>query len=497
MAAKITKTWDKAGYLPGQKQKLTIEFKSRSGNTVYVNYTLDVKSLGNDRYYYSERHNEFHIFQPKSSIRVTRTYQLRGYPKNGTYTGSFNITNVGNTVTSLDFYYENKRIWVKHTNPGDPRSTGVVKKTHIGSLPIPANTLHSVTFKDIINNKEYKYSCYHDNNFTIPNLDLSSDKYTFEGWTTVDYTQGMTGYDIPNVTIEGIEPTIKTNNTVKITSNITYYSVWKPKICSYNFYWYDNSKILFQWPHKWGTFTTLPDLDKEIKYKDNNSAIVKSSFPYPGYNFSGWRAFSPTGLYYSPNSSCNEWNETGVDFYPEKTAKLNKIRFKIKDKNLPNNELLFDYYTDDNFEMRSPLDELNTSEIFIKPGYKLIGWITISPKVLQDRTKYKDILDNKEGIAFPNCGYNLYNLSFNGKYYENGELRVYPTNGKIVFNYDDFIEDDEFPYPYLNLYPYYEYYTTIYIYDNNEWKLAMPYIYDGDKWDMALSYIYDSNKWKL
>ena len=137
--ASISKTWEKAGYLPGQHQKLTIEFVKRSGSTVYVKYSLKIKSLGNDTYHYDTRHNHYMLFCPKDIRRKDDTYQYRGYPAGGTRSGSFTVTNVGNTVTGLDFYYQNDRVWVRHTNPGDPRSTGVVKKTYIGKLPIPAN----------------------------------------------------------------------------------------------------------------------------------------------------------------------------------------------------------------------------------------------------------------------------------------------------------------------------------------------------------------------
>ena len=49
----------------------------------------------------------------------------------------------------------------------------------------------------------------------------------------------------------------------------------------------------------------------------------------------------------------------------------------------------------------------------------------------------------------------------------------------------------------ITLYAVWEYYTTVYIYTAEGWKLALPYIYTADGWKMSLSYCYTADGWKL
>ena len=60
--ARISRTWQKAGSLPGQYQKLTITFVKRDGDDVTVKIDFYAKSLGYDYYNYSSRHNDCKIY---------------------------------------------------------------------------------------------------------------------------------------------------------------------------------------------------------------------------------------------------------------------------------------------------------------------------------------------------------------------------------------------------------------------------------------------------
>ena len=50
----------------------------------------------------------------------------------------------------------------------------------------------------------------------------------------------------------------------------------------------------------------------------------------------------------------------------------------------------------------------------------------------------------------------------------------------------------------ITLYPVLQYTTTCYVYNGNQWKLAIPYVYGKDnKWHQCLMYGYYNNTWKL
>ena len=483
--AKIEKVWKDAGSLPGQYQKLTITYESRSGNSVKVKWHLYVKSNGYDNYSYNSRHNNAKIFHGQSTERDSWSYQAKGSYATKSHDGSFTINGVGNTTTNLEFWYSNQRLWPGHTNSWDPRSTGVVSKTKVGNLSIPANTLHNIYFNEVVNNKTSTYQCYYANNFTIPSLTPTSPYYTFQGWTSKNYASGYSqGSNIPNAVLANGSVEKKSGNSITVNSNLSYYAVWKPKVCKYNFYDY-NDKLITSISHTYGTYTKLPNIDTDDSY---------AAYRVPGYNFSGWHVGSKTGKLYDPDANCAEWGASEVNFYPEKTPQLNIIYFKI-----PDNEKSYDYITDDLFNMSSPLNDLGKNDILLKPGYKLIGWSTVPPNIMAQ--SYSEL--SQEGYAFPNQGYNLPGLKEDrsGYYYIGSGVKIYPISGNVQFNYDDFVAINPPISGYdgnqLKLYPYYEYYTTTYVYHDGEWKLAMPYIYKDEKWNMALSYIYDNSNWKL
>lgn len=489
--AKIKKTWSDAGSLPGQYQKVEVEFISRSGHNVKVKWYFYAKSNGYDNYDFKSRHNRARIYSGKDTVRDTYDYQAKGNKASKSHSETFTITGVGNTTTELGFWYSNQRMWPGGTNSWDPRSTGVVSKTKVGGLSIPANKKYTITFNEVVNNQSTPYTCYNTDSFTIPNLNPTNPYYTFYGWTSWNYASSYAqGSSIPNSVLEKATVQMKSGNSISsVTSNLTYYAVWRPKTCKYNFYDYDGN-LITSVTHTYGTYTKLPNIDTDDSY---------AKYKVPGYNFTGWHVGSKTGKLYNPDANCAEWDASGVNFYPEKSPQLNIIDFKI-----PDNEKLYDYRTDAIFNMFNPLSDsgitdLTKAHIMLKPGYKLVGWSTVPPRIMAKT--YSEL--SAEGYAFPNEGYNLSGLkkASNGYYYVGDGVKIYPISGDVQFNYDDFVPISP-PVPgydgnQLNLYPYYEYYTTTYVYHEGEWKLAMPYIYKDGKWNMALSYIYDNGTWKL
>lgn len=465
--AKISKSWSCAGSLPGQRQKLTIEFVSRDADVVKIKWKLSVHSLGYDYYNYNSRHNKATIYCGKDTKRDSWSYQAYGSYASRSHTETFTITGVGNATDELKFYYSNVRCWPGHSNSWDPRSTGVVSKTKVGELSIPTNKQYIINFVDTVNNKTYSYKCYYKDDFTVPNINPSSNYYTYHGWST---TNGASSASIYN------------GGKIKsVKSNLTYYSVVKPRVCDYNFY-DKNKKLITTIKHTYGTSTTVPNLDT---YK------VQSAYPYkiPGYTFSGWTSGDN---FYKPSTKCSKWVGAGsdVNFYPNYVAQTNKIIFAL------NPEKVYKYKTDAKFEMGQPLT--GTSAIAVNPGYKLVGWCTKAPSVLANSVNGFP----EKGIALPGQGYNITGLNKTGTYYTGNGYRIYPISGQVVFNYADFkaISPPEAAYDgnQLKLYPYYEYYTTSYVYVDGKWRLAMPYIYTENGWKMALSYVYaPDNKWKL
>lgn len=630
--AKISKTWSKAGYAPGQYQKLTITYKSRDGDDVKVHYRLYVKSKGYDYYGYKSRHNKYTLYCPKDKKKKSGTYQAYGSHAVRVEEGNFTVHGVGNTTTSLAFYYKNQRVWPGHTNAWDPRSTGVVSKTKVGDLKIPKNKLHDIVFDEVIKDKTYSYECYHDNKFKIPSIVPTSHFYNFIGWTKTDYLSdwkpvepvpteyiyfngrvaakgdtfinlvneddntflfflnaeylqdidlddmvcvfykpgiGMTPYEIATVekdlTEEEIEEILNELNSsegedsggedsseeqdvpaeedtdthsseeiiptsllekvnadakispglsITVSSDLDYFAVWRPQTCTYKFYNFvgtstiDDLDTTYTW--RVNEYSDRVGINLPNLYTHSNSKYL-SIIP-PGYKFLGWECrtdgINNKRTYLINNDgvipNCAEWPSTSsqdmvVYFYPIITAVKNTIRFYT-----PNGNMDYDYYTDSIFNMRSPLNDLNKDEITLNPGYKLVGWITIPPS--RPPVQIKGF--PATGIALPNKAFDIQGLIkllsqtsiYSSKqvtsndvteYMSTNDLRIYPTLGNVVFDYKDFKNNM------LQLYPYYEYYTTSYVYVDGEWKLAMPYIYDNNEWKMALSYVYDNGEWKL
>ena len=48
----------------------------------------------------------------------------------------------------------------------------------------------------------------------------------------------------------------------------------------------------------------------------------------------------------------------------------------------------------------------------------------------------------------------------------------------------------------INMYGVFEWSSTMYVYTNGEWKLALPYVYTNGEWKLSLGYGY-VGEWKI
>lgn len=475
--ARISRTWQKAGSLPGQYQKLTITFVKRDGDDVTVKIDFYAKSLGYDYYNYSSRHNDCKIYCLDKTID-SWSYQAYGTKASSSHSKTVTVHNVKNADNDLVFYYSNSRAWPGHSNSWDPRSTGVVSKTKVGELTIPKNKKEDIEFYEVINdNNKTKYKCYHDNKFTIPkDLIPKNHFFNFTGWRRKEYdfdylyaNNGSGGFIVDyfdKSKLPQYNAKYNPGEKIVVENDLEFYACWYPKSCKYAFFDTDNNKIS-ELVHQCGTYTRIPDLD-----------ILQSD---PGYVFNGWKCGYNT---YSAGNKCAEWpniNSNTVNFYAQVAPANNEVIF-----NMPGGAVHYNYETNAEFDMYTPLEDCGVSNptISIKPGYRLVGWCTCIPSQL---SSYDSV--DSTGHAFP--GQAFTGLQGKSNYYVGDTFIIYPISGNVIFEYSYFKNNT------LILYPYYEYYTTSYVYVDGQWKLAMPYVYTQDGWKMALSYVYTEDGWKL
>ena len=485
MAAKNPVKWSdsKVGYDPGQRQSWSVKFSERSASRVKVSYTFEAESLGQDSYTSNQRHNEVTLWVGKTSVSFN--YQLHGNKASITKKGSFYVENVADGVTSLTVQYQNKRVGTNTPWYG-PKSTGKFNKAKIGTLKISDNKRYTVNYNtgyasNTIADCPLSQTYYLNDKFNIPNNVLydTANHYVFKN----GYTTSMSG----NVNLA--DPTIKLFSIQQVTGDITYYACWRPQVYTYKFYTDSSYNIAFptsttdrsQMVRKY-TYNTpavvLPNLNNLC---DNNS--VKNVYYKEGYKFNGWSAGTiaslklqmsgetPSGIY-----SCNY--DSNVNFYRQ---------WKVLTSNL-----IFDYGFDDykqiksyKYDTRFNFNNVCTNKAgekvdttLVRPGYKLIGWVF-------DKSISETIYEPSKSP------------SVNFKATSNTDTIKFPAN---VTNRQ--FEDDG-----LTLYAVWEYYTTLYVYTNNTWKLVLPYVYVNDngtmKWKMALTYGYvkdqssQSPSWKL
>lgn len=467
MANPVKWSDSKAGYDPGQKQELSVSFSSREIGKVTVSYKFYAKSLGRDDFVYNERHNKVTIWVGGTSKSFT--YQLHGNKASTTKTGSFSITGVANGTTSLKVEYKNDRIWVNKPQASwSPRSTGVVSKKKIGDLTISDNVKCSITYNQAYKNGSIKnlpsnVTYYKGTSYKIPKniLTDNSNHYIFnKGYTTSN-----------SLNINTSNPTKSLDSAQTLTGNVTYYACWTPQTYTYTFF--NNSKYEYQYTelNKNYTYTKaaidLPNLHTLTK----NNSDISSKYYKVGYEFGGWD--SQNGNIDVSNLKCSFDKDT--KFYPRWNAIESKIIFDYNFDSYTR-EVPYTYDTDLNFSvaLKNQSDEAK-SNTMLRPGYKLVGW-TYSKSI-------SDII--YEPFKSPDVPFKF-------------DVTTKVTYANSSFTNQDFKNFG------LTLYAVWEYYTTVYVYNEGVWKLALPYVYIGNNtWNIALIYGYininpeQNPSWKL
>ena len=463
--ASVSWSDSKAGYDPGQSQTLKITFESRNIGKVKVSYRFYAKSLGRDDYVYNQRHNVVTIWVGGTSTSFT--YQLHGNGASTTKTGTFYVNNVGNGVTSLAVQYKNDRVGTNTPYYG-PKSTGVHSKSTIGYLSVPDNTKHNLIFdkgydgNTVTNIPGSYYNVYKGTNVYIPNNILvdTVNHYVFNK----GYSAGKSG------AINLYGPGYGIGSLFQIMGDAALYGCWYPQTYRYRFF--TNSSFIQEYSKLNVNYTystpaiTLPNLNSLT----NNNTNVNSEYYKVGYKFNGWN--SSRGDINLPDLLCSFDGDT--NFYPKWEPISSKITFNYGFDNYTR-ELPYTY--DSTFDFSYALKDItgvSKSNTLLRPGYKLIGWTfdesasrTIYNPFDAPTPNYK--YDAKTNVIYPRSSFS------NREFEDNG----------------------------LVLYAIWEYFTTMFIYDDNTWKLALPYVYIDSQWKIALSYDYAQKQseqnpsWKL
>ena len=451
-------SYQKVGYDPGQRQYWSISFVSRNQGQVAVSYYFYAKSLGRDDYTYSQRRNQVTLWVGGTSIYFD--YQLHGSGASTSRSGTFYVNGVANGVTSLDVQYENLRVGTNTPYYG-PKSTGKHPKGSIGTLDISDNIKCTVTYDNGYNNGKIEdlpkgFTAYKGTSYTVSNniLKDSNNHYVFKKGYSLSKDHGVNTSKVA----------YDKGSSQTLSSDVTYYACWKPQV--YNYTFYKTSKLKTEYSklattHTYGSDAeVLPNLNTLTK----NNSTVDSQYYKVGHSFNGWA--SSNGNVSLPELKC-KFN-TNTKFYPRWSSITSKIKFNYGFGSYIR-EVSYTY--GDEFDFSSVLKNSNDkskSNTLLRPGYKLVGWTydkSISDTIYQP--------SKAPSIAF----------SYNSK--------------KSVGYKDDKFSNKQFIDNGITLYAVWEYYTTVYIYTEDGWKLALPYIYTEDGWKMSLSYCYTEDGWKL
>ena len=465
--ASVSWSDSKAGYDPGQKQELKVTFESRNIGKVKVSYRFYAKSLGRDDFTYNERHNKVTIWVGDTSHSFT--YQLHGNSTSTTKTGSFYVNNVGNGVTSLSVHYKNDRIWVNAPSCSwSPRSTGVHNKSKIGTLSVPDNIKCNIVYYNgysggsVNNVPPASYNIYAGTQYLIPTnvLTDNANHYVFTNGYTLS----------PSAAVNLYAPSYGLNSLQTLYGNTNFYACWKPQTYYYNFYKEVGSSIQFPELARTYTYTYPATIFPNLNTLTNNNSTVNSYYK-SGYNFDGWT--SNKGDVNLPGLACTI--DSNANFYakwaPIKSKLIFNYGFNNYKREIP---YTYDENFDFSFALKNENDEFKKATI-LRPGYKLIGWV------------YDKSVSEQTYLPFQAPSVN------------------YTPDGKVPVHlgFVNPITNREFEDNGLNLYAVWEYYTTVYVYTNNVWRLSLPYEYTEDGWKICLAYGYVKNpgeqnpSWKL
>lgn len=484
MASSVSRTWSKAGTLPGQRIEVTVSFVKRVENKVTFSYSVKAKSLGNDQFRYNERHNKLTI--KVGDAKAVLKYQLIG---TGTVITDNNtrsddkpkgtiVAEVSNTTTSLDVTVKNERIWVDAPNDAwNPRTTGVIDPAEkVGTITFPARAKKTLTF-----NKGYNVSSSTTPGTSISNVHDDITKYEGESVTVGKcYAKDNSNCYIPaggystsneypiNLYSSSRTDMLATPRTFDLSKDLTYYVVWKPNtfIYKFNYTGVDDKKYIYS-----RTKPSAPSIDidngkkgHELQYwyTSGGSKTYK-----PGNKISETRKTTETINFY-PN-----WKAISSNIKLDFNCSISEISDGFKNNVLKNNiirSIPYTYGETFNFNSTTLFSSPSYTATDIRPGYKLVGW-----------TYGKYSTPYLPGTAKP-----TYTLG------DSTQTIVRSKDSNSSFKKDG-----------LTLYAVWEYYSSVYVYTSEHatekqpsdgWKVVVPYIYSNGSWHICNTYVYTDKK---
>lgn len=452
MAYTITKVWDVAGSLPGQRIELKLEFHKRACRKVTVKYEFEVRSLGYEHFGPSQRWNKTTIWI--HGIPFTWTYNLFGDRVVWRKTGDFTIDGVEDALRLMRIEFLNERLG----NFGsDPYTTGVITREILGNLEILENDRFDLSFHhgfedDTIRDLPPRMYDYWGRNVIIPlapPIDPSG-RYRCIGWTHVPPTPGM---------INLAKPLYKLGDPHLLEKSLKLYACWEPLPHKWEFFLDEAFKDVFyhrpgEFPNPINPFTgqwiDLPDL-RHLHDKFGRSVYFK-----PGYEFGGWYWYDRKGILHH-GFRCNE--PYPVRFWPYWIPKRLEIVF---DFGWGMHQIIRTFLPNEAFRfldiMYNPEGKLIPGPTMIRPGFQLIGW-TVEP--VPTHIWYRPGMK----IPPPNFWFD-----FNGIIHFTKRIVVHAVWIKL---------------------------SDAYVYTKGKWLLAAPFVYTEDHWNLAHADIYTRDDWRM
>ena len=438
---------DYVGFGPGQYQSLVINFIERDEGSVKVSYKYYAENAhGSDWYLYEQRRNVVTI--SVNGYSSSFDYQIRMFGESFSKEDTFIAYGVKNGITSLDVYYENARVGVDNPWYG-PKSTGVFYKAVIGTIAVPDNTKYTITYNkansDKVTNLPKSVKYYKGSTFKIPSTVPKDSTGHFV------FANGYTTSNKSKVNLKS--PTAKINSSQKVTGNKTYYASWKRRVYTYSFYL--NSSLSNKYKNLSAKYTyglgsaTLPNLNDLSK---NNSII--NTYYKEGSTFNGW--LSNKGLI-TASSGLHCSYDSNTNFWPDWKAITSKVNF---DYCYDDFKRSVEYTYGTSFNFNDTLKDKNNifkSDVLLRPGYRLVGWSYKKPEKI-----YEPFSTSSSNFS-------------------------YTTNEYSIINYPTGYTNKQFKDEGITLYAVWEYYTTLYVYSNDKWNLALPFVYTNGEWKMALT----------
>lgn len=475
MGTSITKSFS-AGYEPVQHVTLTLEISDRVYDTVTVHYKYHA-SIGGSSYdlYGHHRWNTVHLYaksEGTSGETSFRYYALGQGPASVTKTGSFKISGLSNSATSVSI----GAYATRNGNYGtDGYTTGRYGKREVGSPSCSPNVSYTIKFnanggtQSTCPDKKTIYYAPSGTNITIPTKKpkYPNGYYDFAGgWSTSSGLSNKVNY--------------KSGKKYLINKNDTLYAVWKAH--QYNYKFWNDGTLISTKSHKYGTNTTL---EKEPRKDGHTFGILADDAWRKGpTGHNGWLC-DADGLRYKAEASVNinkqnssPGKATDVNFTAQWTRNKYRLIFNANGGTVdtPSKDVLYN-------------DPLGQLPVPVRPGYQFLGWSRVPMLTRKDQER---LYANSDANLVCTYDYKTRQTStYSDVLMPDPLLPATQDMWTVDYNYD------------IVLYAYWDYLTTFYVYTEGEtlgtgqWHLAIPYVYADDKWQMMVGYCNVENQWKL